>query len=242
VRVLGLLLLPVAFAFAVIFIAARVVPVHAPSVAHPPTGTVWAGRVFVQRTDFARWLRSKGASYQVWTERHPPPRSRPATPPATPSIERSLQKTLSAATGSNLWKDVLLGGASALLLAVVAMFYRRLPSRRLGNPTARLRTSTFRRPRGFRPRTSGLPRGALQIARLAEFGKATGVLADLRGSVARLPRGPGPRTSVSLNGTVQTLRHAQWTISQAFHRRAEVGWCVAAACLALTVVVLLPHL
>jgi hypothetical protein len=241
VRVLGLLLLPVAFAFAVIFIAAHVVPVHAPSVAQPPTGTVWAGRVFVNKAELARWLRSKGASYQVWAERHPPPRAQPEKPQAA-SKERGVQNTLSRVAGSNVGQDVLLGGALVLLVGMLAMLYRRLPLRVRGDAPARPRASTSRLPRGFGSSMSPVVGRPLHMMRLGERRKAARLLADLPGSAARVTRGLGPRASGSINGTVQTLRYAHWTVQQALHRRAEVGWCIAATCLAVTVVVLLPHL
>jgi len=37
----------------------------------PVRGIVWSGHTFANRTDFARWLRSKGVSYKVWARRHP---------------------------------------------------------------------------------------------------------------------------------------------------------------------------
>jgi hypothetical protein len=125
---------------------------------------------------------------------------------------------------------------------MLAMLYRRLPLRIRGDATARLRASTSRPRSGFGPSMSDVVGRPLHIVRLDERRKATRLLADLPGSAARLTRGLGPRASGSLNGTVQTLRYAHWTVQQALHRRAEVGWCVAATCLAVTVVVLLPHL
>ena len=36
-----------------------------------PTSIVWADRVYSNKHDLARWLRSRGASYDVWAARHP---------------------------------------------------------------------------------------------------------------------------------------------------------------------------
>jgi hypothetical protein len=32
---------------------------------------LWGGRVFTSQPAFAKWLRGRGASYQVWAKRHP---------------------------------------------------------------------------------------------------------------------------------------------------------------------------
>jgi hypothetical protein len=37
----------------------------------PVRGIVWDGRTFPTKTDFARWLRSRGDSYAIWARHHP---------------------------------------------------------------------------------------------------------------------------------------------------------------------------
>jgi hypothetical protein len=66
---LAALILPAAI---VIAIAAFETRVFYPLPANGPTrGIVWDGRTFVSKTDFARWLRSRGSSYAIWARRHP---------------------------------------------------------------------------------------------------------------------------------------------------------------------------
>jgi hypothetical protein len=63
------LILPAAIVLAIAAFETRVVyplPTNAPT-----RGIVWDGRTFVSKTDFARWLRSRGSSYVVWARRHP---------------------------------------------------------------------------------------------------------------------------------------------------------------------------
>jgi hypothetical protein len=63
------LILPAAIVLA---IAAFETRVFYPLPANGPTrGIVWDGRTFVTKTDFGRWLRSRGSSYAIWARRHP---------------------------------------------------------------------------------------------------------------------------------------------------------------------------
>jgi hypothetical protein len=66
---LAALILPAAI---VVAIAAFETRVFYPLPANGPTrGIVWDGRTFVSKTDFGRWLRSRGSSYAIWARRHP---------------------------------------------------------------------------------------------------------------------------------------------------------------------------
>jgi hypothetical protein len=62
-----------------------------PAPAHPQAkGIVWGGRTFINLAEFARSLRSRGLSYEVWAQRHPTragiaPLQPPAVPPARPA-------------------------------------------------------------------------------------------------------------------------------------------------------------
>jgi hypothetical protein len=67
--VVAALILPAAIVLA---IAAFETRVFYPLPSNGPTrGIVWDGRTFVSKTDFGRWLRSRGSSYAVWARRHP---------------------------------------------------------------------------------------------------------------------------------------------------------------------------
>jgi hypothetical protein len=67
--VVAALILPAAIVLA---IAAFETRVFYPLPANGPTrGIVWDGHTFASKTDFARWLRSRGSSYAIWARRHP---------------------------------------------------------------------------------------------------------------------------------------------------------------------------
>jgi hypothetical protein len=49
----------------------RLVPDEPIQAGTRPTGLAWAERVFTSKRDFASFLSSRGASYEVWAARHP---------------------------------------------------------------------------------------------------------------------------------------------------------------------------
>jgi len=69
VRLLGVLVLPAAIVLVLAYVETRVVADSSPPAR--AKGVVWAGRTFVDRAQFARWLRSRGVRYRVWAQRHP---------------------------------------------------------------------------------------------------------------------------------------------------------------------------
>jgi hypothetical protein len=114
----------------------RVVGDPPPQPVQRATATVWGGRVFVSRSDLARWLRSRGAKYSVWSERHP---SRPVTR-TQPSEAKSAPVTARRAgeqEGGVSWltrSRLLAAGAVAAGCGVVAFLYRRIRRRELHVP------------------------------------------------------------------------------------------------------------
>jgi hypothetical protein len=100
-------------------------------------GIVWGKRTFVSRVELARWLNSRGRSYQVWARRHP---ARAKSDP--PFVRRSLNSAM------------VLGGIAVLSFGGLALLapHRRPPLRRrpvrvrqprLRAPYARARTTTL---------------------------------------------------------------------------------------------------
>jgi len=95
VRPLVLLVVPCAVAFFLAVGASRIAGGPVPQPVYPHLKTVvWADRVFVDRTEFARWLRSRGASYGVWQVRHPERVARVAAAPPDPRERRQLPAAL----------------------------------------------------------------------------------------------------------------------------------------------------
>ncbi len=136
-RVIALLIIPCAVVVAVAFAAVRVVGDPPPQpVVQRPTATVWGGRVFVSRSDLARWLRSRGASYRAWSERHPSrpvARTQPAEPKSAPVTARRAGDQGGGVSWLT-WSRLLAAGAVAAGCGVVAFLYRRMRRRELHVP------------------------------------------------------------------------------------------------------------
>jgi hypothetical protein len=60
-----------AFALGAVIGAAGIVGGKPTTVEERSTSLVWANRVFVNRDDLAKWLESRGASYEAWAANHP---------------------------------------------------------------------------------------------------------------------------------------------------------------------------
>jgi hypothetical protein len=87
------LILPGAIVLAIAAFETRVVY---PLPSNEPTrGIVWDGRTFVSKTDFARWLRSRGTSYALWARRHPV-RAGIKPTPSRPSPQRLAARNMQA--------------------------------------------------------------------------------------------------------------------------------------------------
>src|SRR5438477_5986599 len=114
-----------------------------------PTSVLWANRIFATRADLARWLRSKGASYETWALSHPrlaaansPQRTEAADQRASAVHSKGQDPTHLIALG--------VAGGVALLLALVLLYERRTYDFR-----GRLQRATpAPAPSGGRPRTA----------------------------------------------------------------------------------------
>ena len=119
------LILPAAIVLAIATLETRVL--YPPPSNGPTTGLVWSGHTFATRTDFARWLRSRGIRYAVWARRHP------KLSGFTPNrrAERPLQRRPRAAAEAARkkaprWSVEGVGGGLAALgaLALIVLFAR----------------------------------------------------------------------------------------------------------------------
>jgi len=92
----------------------------------PTQGIVWGGKTFVNRTDFARWLRTQGIPYRVWARRHPAR----AGIQLNRSAQRKAKPKGTKPKGSN-WSVEDLGGGAAIVavlgLGVVLIRRRQRP-------------------------------------------------------------------------------------------------------------------
>jgi hypothetical protein len=103
-----------------------------------PRAVVWADRVFPSPPQLAAWLRSRGADYALWAQRHPDARDAlegasaadaPAPAKLTPAAKSAPRHARLSAGGSSYGKVVLLG--IALLAAAIACVPRRVYQLRL---------------------------------------------------------------------------------------------------------------
>jgi hypothetical protein len=97
--------LPSVLLLGIAYAATRMVGRPLESARPRASAIVWDGRVFMDRGALARWLQSRGRSYEVWARRHPKPstvetratRARPSTD-AGRALPLSLAGALAAAT------------------------------------------------------------------------------------------------------------------------------------------------
>jgi hypothetical protein len=151
-RLLGILFLPAALAFAITYSATRVVeaPQHQPERA---TSIVWAGRVFETKRDLARWLRARGVSYRVWAQRHPAALGREA-----PSAQRSAEAAPTGHSGSDNESVLIISAIATALLGSLIFLVR---GRSRSGPVLRVfGQATIVRARLLRARTVLLVRGS----------------------------------------------------------------------------------
>jgi len=118
VRIVALLTVPCAVALVFALAASQLT--HGPSkpvVSAPAQAIVWNNRVFFDREDLAKWLRSRGASYDVWAKHHPQPTVAPLAQPAAKSSSRYLPSV----------HTVLVGVVAAGLVIVLAVLSLLIP-------------------------------------------------------------------------------------------------------------------
>jgi hypothetical protein len=74
VRIVALLTVPCAVALVVALAASQLNGGPSkPPVSAPAQAIVWNNRVFFDREELAKWLHSRGASYDAWAKNHPRP-------------------------------------------------------------------------------------------------------------------------------------------------------------------------
>jgi hypothetical protein len=91
-------------------------PSRAP-VSAPARAIVWNNRVFFDREQLAKWLHSRGASYDVWVKHHPQP-TQAAAAPKPASTSRLHMPAL---------HTLLVGGLAAGLVIVLAVLSLLIP-------------------------------------------------------------------------------------------------------------------
>jgi hypothetical protein len=146
-RALAVLVLAPAFALGAVAGAIGLVGGNVKVDAQHPTSLVWADRVFVNQHDLAKWLESRGATYETWAAHHPS---------AAQLFERGAQQRVSAASSgpvkdhaaaTDRSKPLRAGLAAGIaLVALLALF------------ALRDRLGPFARPRGSRRTRAGAPR------------------------------------------------------------------------------------
>ena len=140
-RIVALLTVPCAVALLLAVAASHLV--GGPS-KHPVTASaqsiVWNDRVFFNREQLAKWLHSRGASYDVWAKNHPRP-TVVAPPPASAKSGIHLPSKHTMLVGAAAAGLVALAALLTLLLRGAFLFLRErelprpsLPSRRRAEP------------------------------------------------------------------------------------------------------------
>lgn len=119
-RIVALLTVPCAVALVFALAASQLAggkPKQA--VSAPAQAIVWNNRVFFDREQLAKWLRSRGASYDVWAAHHPQPTS------TTLSTAPRAKKKSSWHLPSR--HTVLVGAGAAALVVVLAFLSLLIP-------------------------------------------------------------------------------------------------------------------
>src|SRR4051794_39058056 len=70
VRLVAILMLPVLVPLVEVVVDRPVIGAPLPFVQQPPS-LLWANRNFTSRDDFENFLRSRGARFEIWADRHP---------------------------------------------------------------------------------------------------------------------------------------------------------------------------
>ncbi len=201
-KVLPALALPAVLVLGIAYTATHLVDGPPPSTQASARGIVWGGLTFVDRAEFARWLRSRGVPYRVWAQRHPARAGialrRQADRPA-----RRAAHVNGAGHRSN-WAPVGLGGAVALILALVGLLVHR--HREAGRARLLVR----------RPIVAALTS--------ASFARSAG-LTTLRTA----PVAAGGARLMLRRGTMRLRSLVRSAALLVWHRRGELAWYVASA-------------
>jgi hypothetical protein len=115
VRIVALLTVPCAVALVFALAASQLTGGPSkPAARASAQAVVWNNRVFFDREQLAKWLRSRGASYDVWVRHHPQPTQVAQAAPPKPSPKKSRWHLPSLHT-------VLVGVFAAALVIVLAV-------------------------------------------------------------------------------------------------------------------------
>jgi hypothetical protein len=127
VKLVAGLLIPAVIVVALVYGETRLVD-RSPSQSYARAkGVVWAGHTFVNRAQFARWLRAHGVRYRRFARRHPA-----LVAPARPRAANPGAGRVAKARGAERWSDGLslrtigVGAVCAFLCLVLALRGRRL--------------------------------------------------------------------------------------------------------------------
>ena len=109
-------------------------------VSAPTQAIVWNNRVFFDREELAKWLRSRGASYDAWVSHHPQPAQ--MTLPAAVSAQtkksgRNLPSKHTVLVGAGAAGIVVLGALALVLLGRLVRSLQRRDLPHLSLPTRR---------------------------------------------------------------------------------------------------------
>ena len=226
-KVLPALALPAVLVLGIAYTATHLVDGPPPSTQASARGIVWGGLTFVDRAEFARWLRSRGVPYRVWAQRHPARAGialrRQADRPA-----RRAAHVNGAGHRSN-WAPVGLGGAVALILALVGLLVhrhrsgkprtrRRLPGEQFGVAARRVIAAEAGRARLL------VRRPIVAALTSASFARSAG-LTTLRTA----PVAAGGARLMLRRGTMRLRSLVRSAALLVWHRRGELAWYVASA-------------
>jgi hypothetical protein len=121
VRIVALLTVPCAVALVFALAASHFTGGPKPQPVSAPTqAIVWNNRVFFDREQLAKWLQSRGASYDKWVANHPQPKTSTPAPAPAPSKGKSSWHLPSRHT-------VLVGVGAAGLVIVLAVLSLLVP-------------------------------------------------------------------------------------------------------------------
>src|SRR5438128_2249219 len=90
-----------------------------------PTSIVWANRIFATRADLARWLRSRGASYDTWALQHPAVAAASGSSPQAESANAHSGSVQSKSQDPRHLVAVGVAVGVAIVLALILLYQRR---------------------------------------------------------------------------------------------------------------------
>lgn len=254
VKVVAALVLPALIVLVLAYGVMRLAPYPSPPSQKHAVGVVWAGRTFVNRAEFARWLRSRGVKYSVWAQRHP---ELSGIKPK-PQVERSA-RPVTKENGSGRRFDWLLpslAAAAGLIVLCLVLVLRRRGALRLGG----LRWARRRRGPPVRAAAPQAEAGASPAARRSDATRPRqhrpiGLFTRLRAAALldprrrplrarKQPHAERPRATARLAATATSVRARLtqgWAAAMtalgsasarpdrfvAGHRRDELAWALA---------------